>query len=67
MPWVTIRTGMISAGGQEHVLQEYLCDWPGCANVAVQVVGVSRDLAMVCAVCHAHAATLERASDSRTD
>jgi hypothetical protein len=43
MPWVTIRTGMKSADGQEQVLKEYLCDWPDCANVAEHVVGIARD------------------------
>ena len=66
MPWVTIRTGMKSADGQEQVLKEYLCDWPGCANVAEHVVGLARDLATVRAFCHEHAPMPTRPSpDSR--
>ena len=50
MPWVTIRTGIVAADGQEAVLREYLCDWPDCAHVAEHVVGVVRDVAMARAV-----------------
>ena len=68
MPWVTIRTGMTAADGREHVLTEYLCDWPDCANVAVHVLGVARDVAMARAVCREHDATPKgRASESRAD
>jgi hypothetical protein len=57
MPWVTIKTGIVTADGQEGVLTEYLCDWPGgCANVAEHVLGAVTDVAMVCAVCREHAA-----------
>jgi hypothetical protein len=69
MPWVTIKTGIVAADGQEAILREYLCDWPdGCANVAEHVLGVARDVSMVCAVCREHAATLEKpASNSAVD
>jgi hypothetical protein len=39
MPFVTIKTGFESAEGQEEVLTEYFCDWPGCPNVAVHPLG----------------------------
>jgi hypothetical protein len=74
MPWVTIRGGVVSADGDEAVLREYLCDWPGgCPNVADHVVSVSRDLGAVFAVCREHFATRnagtrsERTHDSRPD
>jgi hypothetical protein len=53
---------MKSADGQEQVLKEYLCDWPGCANVAEHVVGIARDLAMVRAFCREHAVMSTRPS-----
>jgi hypothetical protein len=59
MPWVTIRTGIVAADGQEAVLREYLCDWPDCAHVAEHVVGVVRDVAMARAVCPEHAARMQ--------
>jgi hypothetical protein len=67
MPWVTIRTGVFAADGQETVLREYLCDWPGgCANVAEHLLGIVPDVGMACAVCREHAATLQkRTSDSQ--
>ena len=55
MPLVRIKTGFAAADGQEILLQEYLCDWPDCPNVAEQVLGVARDIAMAFAVCPEHA------------
>ena len=60
MPRVTIRTGVVAADGHEEVLMEYLCDWPGCANVAEHVVGVVAGLGAMCVVCPAHVALLSR-------
>jgi len=66
MPWVTIRTGVVSGDGHEAVLKEYLCDWPGgCANVAEHVVSVARDVGATFAVCPEHATMRrERTPDS---
>jgi hypothetical protein len=64
MPWVTIKTGIVGADGQETILREYQCDWPGCAHVAEHVVGVARDLAMACAACSEHLAMMQ---NRRTD
>jgi hypothetical protein len=66
MPWVTIKTGVVAADGQEAVLREYQCDWPGgCANVAEHVLGAVPDMGVACAICREHAAMLKsRASDS---
>jgi hypothetical protein len=68
MPRVTIKTGIVAADGQEEVLGEYLCDWPGCANVAEHMLGAVRELATTYVVCSEHAAMLkERGSKSRDD
>jgi hypothetical protein len=55
MPNVTIRT---TVDGREETLSEYLCDWPDCPNIAVQVIGVVRELRMRAAMCAEHAARL---------
>jgi hypothetical protein len=60
MPRVTIRTGIVAEDGQEEVLTEYLCDGPGCANVAEHMLGVVVELRIMCMVCHEHAVTLQR-------
>jgi hypothetical protein len=60
MPWMGINTGVPGADGQEIVLSEYLCDWPDCANVAEQVVGVVRELRRAFVVCREHAARLPK-------
>jgi hypothetical protein len=60
MPQVTIKTGFIAANGQEEVLTEYLCDWPGCANVAENMVGVALELRIMCVVCHEHTIILPK-------
>jgi len=60
VPRVTIRTGFFAADGEEEVLSEYLCDWPGCANMAAHVVDVARELGPIYVVCHEHAAPLKK-------
>jgi hypothetical protein len=55
MPQVTIRA---IVDGREETLSEYVCDWPDCPNVAVEVVGVVRELRMRAAMCAEHAARL---------
>ena len=55
MPRVSIRTGILGTDGKEIVLHEYLCDWPGCANVAEQVIGVVVELRAMAIVCAEHA------------
>ena len=52
MPQVTIRT---TINGQEESLSEYMCDWPDCPNIAVEVLGVVRELRLRAAVCAEHA------------
>ncbi len=57
MPQVTIRTVI---NGREESLSEYLCDWRDCPNVAVEVVGVVRELRLRAAVCAEHAALFRK-------
>lgn len=64
MPKVAIKTGLLDAEGVEVVLREYLCDWPeGCANVAEEVVGVARELAVAYVMCREHATLVRKAPD----
>jgi hypothetical protein len=57
MPVVKIRT---VAEGREQTLTEHLCDWPDCPNVAVEVVGFTRELRLATAYCAAHAPRVSR-------
>ena len=54
MPRVTIKTGMIGPDGREEELVEFLCDAPGCPNIATQVLGLCRELRLFTAVCPEH-------------
>jgi hypothetical protein len=63
MPLVTLRT--VDAGGKETKLTEYICDWPGCPNVAEHVLGVLIGLRAFAAVCREHAAVLAARQQSR--
>ena len=55
MPQVTIHSGITTREGHEEKLTEYLCDWPGCPNIATQVVGCVKELGVVSAFCKEHA------------
>jgi hypothetical protein len=55
VPHITIKTGFIRPDGQEEQLTEYICDVPGCPNVATYVLGQVRELHMARAVCNIHA------------
>jgi hypothetical protein len=57
MPSVTLRT-TDPVSGEGEALTEYICDWPGCPNVAEHVVGVLRELRAFSAVCRTHAAMI---------
>ena len=63
MPRVTIKTGLVAPDGQEVFFSEYLCDCPGCVNVAERVVGVAPELMCAFAVCQEHAAMLPQRTD----
>jgi hypothetical protein len=54
MPLVTIKTGFRSADGKEETLTQYMCDWPGCPNPAVHVLGSIRELRALAVVCEEH-------------
>lgn len=60
MPLVTIKTGFRQADGQEETLTEYLCDWPGCPNVAVHLLGVIKELRATAVVCEEHTPAAQR-------
>jgi hypothetical protein len=55
MPLVTIRTGIFAPDGREEKLTEYLCDVPGCPNIATQVLGCIRELRLCAVSCDEHA------------
>lgn len=56
MPQVTIKTGIPAANGAEEELKEYICDWPGCPNVAEEVLGCVKEIGLTVALCKEHAA-----------
>jgi len=54
VPRITIKTGLTAPDGLEEELAEYICDIPGCPNVAVQVLGGAAGLGLFAAVCEQH-------------
>ena len=56
MPQITIKAGEAGPEGTEETLTEYFCDFPGCWNVATQVLGYARGIGVASAVCDSHAA-----------
>ena len=54
MPRVTIKSGDRMPDGREEVLSEYICDWPGCPNVATHPLGVVSDIGLSAWVCDEH-------------
>jgi hypothetical protein len=65
MPRVTIRTGIVGPDGREETLSDYLCDWPGCPNIATQVLACVRELSASVVVCDEHAAPPRTRPDSK--
>jgi hypothetical protein len=57
MPLVTLRT--VDSDNNEQTITEYICDWPGCPNVAEHFVGVPSDIRAIAAVCKKHAALIK--------
>jgi hypothetical protein len=55
IPQVAIRTGLTTPDGHEELLIDYLCDHPGCPNIATHVLGCALDLRLAAAVCDEHA------------
>ena len=66
MPRVTIKTGIAAPDGREEELTDYLCDWPGCPNVATQVLGFSREIRLAAAVCEEHRAVTRPRQENKT-
>jgi hypothetical protein len=54
MPRVVIKTGVQMTDGREEELAEYICDTPGCPNVASHVLGAVKGLGVFSAVCDQH-------------
>jgi hypothetical protein len=57
MPYVTIKTGITDPDDHEEKLTEYICDWPGCPNIATDVLGCAKEIGVCAAVCKEHVAT----------
>jgi len=55
IPRVTIKTGFPTPDGREELLTEYICDYPGCPNIATHALGFVRDVGAMAAVCDEHA------------
>jgi hypothetical protein len=55
IPQVTIKTGLTTPEGREELLTEYLCDQPGCPNIATHALGFVREVGAMSAVCDEHA------------
>jgi hypothetical protein len=53
MPFVTIKTGF-STDDREEILTEYVCDWPGCPNIAVHSLGCITAIRAMAIVCEDH-------------
>jgi hypothetical protein len=65
MPTVTIKTGFRLPDGTEETLTQYICDWPGCPNVAVHVLGSIRELRAPAVVCEEHTPQSQRQIDRK--
>lgn len=55
MPRVTIKTGFLGPDGRDEELTEYLCDAPGCPNIATNVVACIKELGLAVVTCQEHA------------
>ena len=60
MPLVTIKTGFRTPDGDEETLTEYVCDWPGCPNVAVHLLGCIPEIRLMSVVCEEHTPPTQR-------
>ena len=61
MPQVTLRT---TVDGREESISEFICDWKDCPNVAVEVVGVIRELRAAAMMCAVHAEQFRHRHDA---
>jgi hypothetical protein len=55
IPQITIKTGLKTPDGHDELLTEYLCDQPGCPNIATHVLGCMMEVGATAAVCDEHA------------
>ena len=55
VPNVSIGSGVVGPDGREERITEYLCDSPGCPNVATQMVGCVMEIRFCIALCDEHA------------
>jgi hypothetical protein len=53
IPQITIKTGFMGPDGLEEQLTEYICDHPGCPNIAIHVLVVA-ELRLRALVCDEH-------------
>lgn len=56
MPRVSLRASFPALNGQEQedVLTQYLCDWPGCPNGAVHLLGPIVEVRQMAGFCEEH-------------
>jgi hypothetical protein len=54
IPHVMIKTGLKTPDGHEEVLREYICDHPGCPNIATRMLGCIVELRLMAMVCEEH-------------
>jgi hypothetical protein len=45
---------------REETISEYICDWPNCPNVAMEVIGFARELRLYTAFCAEHVARIAK-------
>jgi hypothetical protein len=60
IPLVTIKTGLKTPDGHEEILSEYLCDYPGCPQIATRMLGCVVELGAIAVVCEEHAGQKSR-------
>jgi len=54
MPQVTIKTGILGPDDREEELTEYICDYPGCPNIAKHLVAANAEIRIRALVCDEH-------------
>ncbi len=54
MPRITLRCSESPGNDKEDTVSEYICDAPGCPNIAQHVLGVIAELRAFVAVCPEH-------------
>lgn len=67
MPRVAIRTGFNAPDGAEEQLAEFMCDAPGCPNIATTVAGCVKEIGTGVVLCGEHAAALNGQPNARPE